>query len=379
MSKVIYFTNAVSQTMFVDYLKNWRVSPNLSNQNFHNKLIKAISKFDKVDVISIRPINKNYAFDELPQLVEDEYNISWHYPKVTTSRVGKALFLNKRIKNVLPNISKDDVVIVDTLNLSLLKSAIKLAKKNHIKVFGICTDNPYNISFTSNYYKNKLVKLGQSLDGYIVLTKSINELYNINKKPFIQIDGVSEEYESDVKPVMEGKYIYFGGSLMEEYGVYSLIEAYKEINPKDIKLVLCGHHVFMDQLNAAIKDNKCIVYLGPVNYEDNLNLVKHSLFSVNPRPINSKIDEYSIPSKTLECLSLGVLNITVDNKLLKENYKDYIIWSKSSSKEDLKAAINKALDLSKEEKNKLVKQGKEKVMERTSLEVIGKLIHDLTI
>ena len=379
MSKVIYFTNAVSQSMFVDYLKNWKVSPNLSNQNFHNKLIKAISKFDHVNVISIRPINKNYASNKLPQLVEDEYNISWHYPKVSTNRVAKVLFIYKRIKNVLPEISKDDVVIVDTLNLSLLKSATKLAKKKHIRVFGICTDNPYNISFTSNYYKNKLVKLGQSLDGYIVLTKAINDLYNVSKKPFIQIDGVSEEYESDAKPLVDGKYIYFGGSLMEEYGVYSLIEAYKEINPRDIKLVLCGHHVFMNQLNTAIKDNKNIVYLGPVNYEDNLNLVKHSLFSVNPRPINPKIDNYSIPSKTLECLSLGTLNITVDNKLLKEHYKDYIIWSKSSSKEDLKVAINKALDISKEEKEKLVKLGKEKVMERTSLEVIGKLIHDLII
>jgi hypothetical protein len=137
--------------------------------------------------------------------------------------------------------------------------------------------------------------------------------------------------------------------------------------------------VFIDQLNAAIKDNKNIVYLGPVNYEDNLNLIKHSLFSVNPRPINPKIDEYSIPSKTLECLSLGVINITVDNKLLKEHYKDVIVWSKTSSKDDLKEAIKAALELSKEEKAKLIKLGKEKVMERTSLEVVGKLIHDLII
>lgn len=379
MNKVIYFTNAVSQTMFVDYLKKWRVSPNLSNQNFHNKLIKAISKYDKVDVVSIRPINSNFASNKLPQLVEDEFNISWRYPKVSTSRVAKALFLNKRIKKVLPQNEKYEAVFVDTLNLSLLKSAIKFASKYNCKVYGICTDNPNNISFTSESYKNKLIKLGQSLDGYISLTKAITDLYNKSNKPYVQIDGVSEELEETNKPLLNGKYIYFGGSLMEEYGVYSLIEAYKEINPKDIKLVLCGHHVNINQLNNAIKDNKNILYLGAVNYEDNLNLIKHSLFSVNPRPINPRIDEYSIPSKTLECISLGVLNITVDNRLLKEHYEDCIIWSKSSSKEDLKVAINKALSLSKEEKDKLVKKAKEKVMERTSLEVVGKLIHDLII
>ena len=379
MNKVIYFTNAVSQTLFVEYLKKWSVSPNLSNQNFHNKVIKAISLFDKVDVVSIRPINKNFASNKLPQLVEDEFNISWRYPKVSTNKLSKVLFLNKRIRKVLPKIDSNSVVIVDTLNLSLLKSATKFARKNKVKVFGICTDNPNNISFTSNYYKNKLIKIAHTLDGYIVLTKAIGELYNVNSKPTIQIDGVSEEYEPNSKPLIEGKYIYFGGSLMKEYGVYSLIEAYKELKPNDIKLVLCGHHVFMDQLNAAIKGEENIVYLGPVSYEDNLNLEKHSLFAVNPRPINPRIDDYSIPSKTLEYMSVGTLNITVDNKLLKEHYSDCIIWAKSSSKDDLKVALKKAIELSKEEKDAINKRAKEKVMERTSLEVIGKQIHDLII
>ena len=379
MSRVLYFTNAVSQLMFKDYLKNWKVSPNLSNQNFHNKLIRAIAEFDKVNVISIRPINSNFAYKKLPQLVEDEFNISWRYPKVSSNRVAKYLFLNKRIKKVLPKKEKIEAIFVDTLNMSLLKSAIRIKKTYQCKIIGICTDNPNNISFTSNSYKSKLIKLGQSLDGYICLTSAISSLYNKNNKPVLLIDGVSEEYEATSKPMIEGQYIYFGGSLMEEYGVYSLIEAYKCINPRDIKLVLCGHHVNVDKLISSIKDNKNIIYLGPVSYEDNLNLIKNSLLSINPRPINPKIDEYSIPSKTLECISLGVLNVTVNNLLLKEHYDDCIIWAKSSNKEDLVDAINKALSLSKEDKETLIKKAKEKVMERTSLEIIGKQIHDLFI
>lgn len=379
MSRIYYFTNATSQSLFKNYLKNWKVSPNLSNQNFHNKLIRAISIYDKIEVISIRPINKNFAYKKLPQLVENEPNISWRYAKVSTNRFAKVLFLNKRINKVASQINKDDIVIVDTLNLSLLKSAIKFAKKANVKVFGVCTDNPNNISFTSNYYKDNLMKLGRSLDGYVVLTEAINNLYNLNKKPYLLIDGISEEYESSDSPIVKDKYIYFGGSLMKEYGVFKLIKAYKELDLKDIKLVLCGHHVNMNELNSTIKDNKNIVYLGPVSYEDNLNLIKHALFSVNPRPINPLIDEYSIPSKTLECLSLGVLNVTVNNKLLKKNYEDSIIWAKSAESEDLKDAMKEALNLSKDNKEKLIKKAKEKVMDRTSLEVIGKMIHDLII
>ena len=106
-----------------------------------------------------------------------------------------------------------------------------------------------------------------------------------------------------------------------------------------------------------------------------MSLEKNAILTVNPRPINPKIDDYSLPSKTLECLAIGAINITVDNKLLKKHYENCIIWSKSSSKEDLKHAITKALSLNSSEREKLIKLAKEKVMERTSLEVIGNLIH----
>ena len=379
MNKVIYFTNAVDQKYFKeDYLRFWIVSPNLSNQNFHNKLIKALSVNFKVDIVSVRPINANYKDKMLFAEIHNIGNACWRYPKVTKNKLSKLLLLNHRIKNVFEVEEKESVIFVDALNLSLLKAAKRFAKKYHNRIIGICTDNPLNISFTNAYYNKQLIKLGQSLDGYVVLTDAINKFYNVHNKPFIKIDGVSEEFSTEKKPLVTGKYIYFGGSLMHEYGVYNLIEAYKELNLKDIQLVLCGHHPVND-LFDAIKDNMNIKYLGPVSYEDNLVLEKNSVLSVNPRPINPKIDDYSIPSKTLECLAVGALNITVKNKLLEEHYRDCIIWADSSKVEDLKAAIKKALALSDKERNVLIELGKQKVMERTSIEHVAQLLHDLII
>lgn len=379
MNKVIYFTNAVDQKYFKeDYLRFWKVSPNLSNQNFHNKLIKALSIDFKVDIVSIRPINANFEDKMLYPEIHNIGKTCWRYPKVTKNRIGKLLFLNHRIYNVFIVEEKESVIFVDTLNLTLLKAAKRAARKYGNKVIGICTDNPNNISFTSDYYKKQLLKIGRSLDGYVVLTDAINKLYNVNNKPYIKIDGVSEEFSVDAKPLIDGDYIYFGGSLMKEYGVYNLVEAYNQLNLKDVKLVLCGHHL-VNTLLEKIKDNKNITYLGPVSYEDNLNLEKYSLLSINPRPINQNIDDYSIPSKTLECLAVGALNITVKNKLLEENYGDCIIWSKSSDVKDLKDAINKALLLSKEEREEIINRGKQKVMQRTSIEHVASLLHDLII
>ena len=374
--KIIYFTNALDQSSFRDYLSMWKVSPNLSNQNFHNKLIRAIALYNDVEVISVRAINSNFEKAKLESTVISENKVTWKYPKVTTSRVGKYLLLNSRIKKILSIDNSDSTILVDALNYSLVKEAYKLAKKEKIKVIGVCTDNPHNISFTNSLYKKKLFKYASKLDGYIVLTEGINKIYNKENKPYLLIEGVSEELDVSSSKLVEGKYIYFGGSLMGEYGVYNLIDAFNKLEFKDTKLVLCGHHLEKEKLLAKISKNPAILYLGPVSYNDNLSLIKGAILSVNPRPINPTIDDYSIPSKTLECLSLKCLNVTVKNNLLYEHYKDEIIWANSSTAEDLAIAIKAALSLSKKEKEKIAEFGYKKVMSRTSQKVIGKKISD---
>ena len=374
MSKVIYFTNALDQNSFKNYLKGWKVSPNLSNQNFHNKLIKAISLCFDVEVVSVRAINSNYEESKLEQEVIEEQNVRWNYPKVSASKIAKLLLLNKRINKVLSIDNSEYIIFVDALNYSLVKEAYKLHKKKGYKIIGVCTDNPYNISFVSNSYNKNLMKYASNLDGYIVLTDGINKVYNTKDKPFLKIDGVSEDALVGEQTLVEGPYIYFGGSLMEEYGVYSLIDAFLRIKLKDIKLVLCGHHLQREKLFEKIQGNDSIIYLGPVSYYDNLAIEKNALLSVNPRPINPKIDDYSIPSKTLECLSIKCLNVTVENALLKERYEDVIIWSKSSDANDLADAISKALSLSKDEKEQILENGYKKVMSRTSQKVVGEEI-----
>lgn len=56
--RIIYFTTALSKNEYNEYTKLWKISPNPSNQNFHNKLIRSLSINNKVDVISIRPFSK---------------------------------------------------------------------------------------------------------------------------------------------------------------------------------------------------------------------------------------------------------------------------------------------------------------------------------
>ena len=363
---------------FKNYLKDWSVSPNLSNQNFHNKLIRSLALSNDVDVICNRSINKYFKAKKLGPYIVKEGNIYWKYIYTSRNKIAKFFHLWKRIKKI--SMFDQKVIFVDALNKSLLKMALRIKKLKHIKVIGVCTDNPVNISFISKRYKNRLLLGGRLLDGYVVLTEEINKLYNPKgKKPVVQIDGISEQIDINSERIVQGDYIYFGGSLMKEYGVYNLIEAFKSLNRDDIKLILCGHHVNKQELNNAIKDHKNIEYFGAVDYLNNLNLEKHALFTVNPRPQNDKIDLYSFPSKTLEFLANECLTIAVENPLLKEHYGDCIIWAKSSNQNDLLDAMKKALDMADKEKAKITKLGKEKVMEYTSLEKVNESVNSLLV
>ena len=372
MNKIFYFTIAQSNSTLNEYLSHWRVAPNLSNQNFHNKLIRSLSLSHDVEVFSVRPINSNFNLKTLQKATKIENNITWNYIELHNNRFDKLLNHNKRINSIDIKVNHGDVVFVDTLNMSLLKAAIKFGKKWNLKIIGLCTDNPNNISFTNDSYKSKLLYLGRTLDGFICLTNKINELYN-HSKPFVVIDGITEDIEPKSEMQIDGQYIYFGGSLMRRYGVYNLIDAFVNLDLKDIKLVICGHHEEAE-FKSYIAQKPNILYLGALFYNDLVAVEKGAILAVNPRGIDPQIDEYSIPSKTLEYLANGVLTVTVDNAILRNHYEDSIIWTKSGDTKDLKEAIKHALDLSKEEKDKYIRNAKKDIQHWTSLESINKII-----
>ena len=374
-NKILYLTSAMDNKSFKDYLADWKVAPNLSNQNFHNKLIHSLALTYDVDVISVRSINRHFKHMTLPALIIKEENIYWKYIEVSKSRLDKFFKMFKRIKSI--SMQDSEFIFVDVLNLSLLKAAIKYRKKFGQKIVGVITDNPNNISFIRKNYKKKLLDLGKSLDGYLCLTKGLEALYNPKGKPSTIIDGVSEEIKEFAPREIEGDYLYFGGSLMKEYGVYNLIEAFKRLNKPSLKLVICGHHVNTNELYKEIGNNSNIIYVGPKSYYENLSLEKHALVTINPRPINSNIDEYSVPSKTLEFLSIGSLTVAVNNSVLKEHYEPCIIWAKSGEPEELLAAIEKALSLSRVEREMLSILGKNKVMQYTSLQIVNSSVSKL--
>ena len=55
---VIFLTSSTSSKVFKEICAESSVLPNPSNQNFYRKLIKAVSFYENVEVVSHRPLAK---------------------------------------------------------------------------------------------------------------------------------------------------------------------------------------------------------------------------------------------------------------------------------------------------------------------------------
>lgn len=98
------------------------------------------------------------------------------------------------------------------------------------------------------------------------------------------------------------QYFVYLGRLHEIKGVKTLLNAFKKINPKSIKLLLIGdgpQRAELEQLthNLGLQN---VVFCGHQNFEALLNLLSNAMFNVLP----SEVYENN-PMSILECMALG--------------------------------------------------------------------------
>ncbi len=377
--KIIYVTTSIEENDYIEFNKQWKVSLNPSNQNFHNKMIRALSINNEVDVISIRPFSKTKCNLFHLKAEEKKYgNITYHYLKIKRTGILRVWSLKRQVKDLFEkeDLSKT-IVVADTINPKCVYIANHIKKLFNCQVIGICTDSPSNITGTNRSYTMFLLRQCQKMDGFVTLTEGLNILFNSKNKKHITIEGVveSENFQSDI-PVNKGKYIFFGGALLPRYGVYNLIEAFKLVKQKDISLIICGHHANEDQIASAIGKDKRIKYLGILPVKEVLAFEQHSIANINPRPFTQDLDRLSIPSKTLEYLASGCLTISVKNTELEKNFKNLAIWAKSGEVLDLYNALDAALKMDKEERQKIAEKAKTTAISKYSIEKVGESITD---
>lgn len=379
---ILIFSSAMTQSDFAKYQSQANIKPNPSNQNFYYKLIKALALHNNVSVVSHRPLVKGmFKNNEFDSETVFDGNVKFYY---TYNRPSKAFKLFKEKGSIEKTarqaiddfLSNDFVIITDTLRLNLLRAAKKIALQYNVKIVGMLTDNPMNLSSGSNYIKSKQLLEANNLDGYLSLTEGLVNVYNADAPSYVFEGLVCEEKDIGKDPI--NNYFYFGGSLYEKYGVKKLIDAFIASNV-NAKLVIAGSGPLDKYIEKAAEDDYRILYLSQLTKEKNIAYMRYANANINPRPLNEQLDKESVPSKLLEYLSVGAPVISTKYPKLYSTFKDDVTWIEGNSLEDIKNALE-SFDLSNRDKYlKKATTARRKVFEFYGLDVQSESItHFLT-
>ena len=369
---ILVFSSAMRENDFSLYQEEAKIKPNPSNQNFYYKLIKTLAINNTVSVVSHRPLVKGmFKRGYLESDTKIDGNIKFYYTNNRSDKLFKLFKEKQSIENAARQaiedfLSHDFIIVTDTLRLNLLKAAKKIAKLYDVKIVGMLTDNPYNLSNGPVYVKKYLVQQASDLDGYLSLTNGLVQIYNENARSYVFEGLVSEENEGKKDPIFN--YFYFGGSLYERYGVKTLVDAFHNSNIK-AKLVLAGSGPLDSYIEQLANDDYRILYLNQLSKEKNIAYMRNSIANINPRPLDLKMDNESVPSKLLEYLSIGTPVISTKFPRLYSTFKDDVHWIDGNTVDAMKIALE-SYDISKQEEHlKKAATARRKVFEFYSLNV----------
>ena len=374
--RIIYFTTACQKEDYISFSENWRASLNTSIQNLHNRLIRSLAITHEVEVISIRPFSRRYCKSKkLTASTSSEGKITWHYLAIKRSKLLRYSSAKRQAKKVLNKMNlKDCIVLTDTLNPYLLSSSTSIARKYDLPIIGVCNNTPSGIHDTGRSYTTFLHSLADDLSGYITLTPGLNELFNVNNRANLTIEGVLEDKFKEMSVGEYGKYILYYGSLEEKYGVYDLIKAFIELNNPDINLVIAGYHGNNEKINKLVKDQINIRFLGMISNDLVLSLENGSLFNINPRPYSEDYDRYLIPSNVIDYLGSDSLTVSVKNSRLRPYFENDAIWLDSNDKEDLIKGMNQVLNMGDDKKKTIIKKANVNVNKLYSMPAINRKV-----
>ena len=372
---VIVLTSSMADADFNEFSRTARIKPNPSNQNFYNKLIKSLSFYNNVSVLSLRPFVKGMFDDDyLDSRDGNDGTIKYYYPYIKASKSFKVSKQTEEIMGTFDRLVteqgyKSFILVVDTLRYSLLKATKEIVKKYNCKVVGVVTDNPSNLSGASPSYISAIKRLTSNFDGYIALTESLNRVINIKKRPSLITEGIVEDIEESPKlPI--GDYLFFGGALYDRFGVRRMLDAFHKSN-SNYKLVIAGSGEVAKYIYDLCEKDRRILYLGLLDKDTLYKLEQHAVMNINPRPYDWKLDRESVPSKLLEYFASGAPVMSTKHSKLQEAFYNSAIWLEDDSEKGLQRAIESLDTMDHEELKKRAITARVKVYELYGLRSQG--------
>ncbi len=353
-----------------------KIKANPSNQNFHRRLIRAFGTEYQVSVISYRAL---VAYNEpafLPHEWKRQQKITYHYLPVYNRKYIKQKRIvddGMKLINEFSEIKRhpNAILVVDAINGTLRRLALKARKRFHIKTLAIVTDNPLLLSGANKKSATSAIKEMQQFDYYLSLTEALDVMANPHHRPHLNFPGVIEDrkcFSSYPRP-----YLFFAGAMHERYGVNNLITAFMNTT-YDVDLLIAGHGPshFVEQ--STLKDKR-IKFIGQLTQEATYKYEAGSLLNINPRPYDRKLDIFSVPSKFFEYMTSGAPTMSTEHSLLTPQFQKLAIWAGQGSIMEIRTALIEFMEMSPASRDRMAKRAKEAVLTEFGIEAIAKKLN----
>lgn len=365
--KVIYISSACCPKNQKDIDKTAKIKLENNIIKFHNSIIKGIAYQYNINVesiiglpISIRTNKKIIWRQKIHNIGNIKY-IQIEFMNVPIlKQLTMAINMYRYIKNIIKiNSQEETVIIYDASFVTVMPLINRLINKYNLKSIGVFADiydymekvdrKSDNSQFVNKIFRQLMRKVYNDAFGYVFLTEQMNELININKKPYIVMEGIVDDTSKLLKNQLENKYkekvcIYAGG-LYESYGVKNLVEAFKLLEQENIRLHIYGKGELEEYLKN-IQDTR-IKYLGVVDNEYIMEEEIKATLLINPRFTNEEYTKYSFPSKNMEYMASGTPILTTKLPGMPEEYYDYIYCFEDESIKGMKEKLEIILSLDK--------------------------------
>ncbi len=287
---------------------------------------------------------------------------------ICISRCNKLLFIQIRLLKVLNKLNADYYVFLSFTSPVLFKKP-RIINAIHDLTCWDCSESiPTKMKHYYRYtYKEAVKRSWKIVTVSKFSQKRICEQYHLNpqKVPVIY-DGLTDIFKEPPhnNPELKSKY-----SLPDSYmlslstleprkNLQLLIKAYKEMVEEGHNLpdlVLAGRQGWkLDEVFGDISDKvkKRIHFTGFIDDNDLAQIYREADLFVFP----SKYEGFGLP--VIEAMSQGTIVVSSNAASLPEVAGDAGVLFKSGNKNDLKTAITKAMNLSKEDKTRRVEVGK---------------------
>lgn len=215
--------------------------------------------------------------------------------------------------------------------------------------FGILPKNKIKAAIQLSYGK-KALKLAKYSDSFTLLTEEMKYPLNVGDRPYTVVEGVCNKKITETTEKEENKTILYTGTLNKQFGILTLLDAFKLIEDPEAKLWICGGGDSKQAVIDAVEKDERITFFGYVTKAEVEKLQQKASLLINPRANDGHYTKYSFPSKTMEYMISGKPVVMYKLDGIPDEYDPYLNYISGDTAEDMKESIVKVLSKTAEER-----------------------------